>query len=57
MRRSNSSRQSARVLDCHSERREAKIMRERQRLSEIVVEAERAGERASGRSDRPRANG
>jgi hypothetical protein len=39
------------VLDCHSERREAKIMRERQRLSEIVVEAERAGERAGDLTD------
>jgi len=46
MRRSNSSRQSARVLDCHSERRVAKIMREGKRRGEIVVEAERASERA-----------
>ncbi len=44
MRQSNSSCLSARVLDCHSERRVAKIMRERKRLSEIVVEAERAGD-------------
>ena len=44
MRQSNSSCHSARVLDCHSERRVAKITRERKRLSEIVVEAERAGD-------------